>query len=46
MGVDVILVFAAVFKTDRGARAVPGGFDSHALPPYNNDSIQSATLKL
>jgi hypothetical protein len=33
MGVDVILVFAAVFKTDRGARAVPGGFDSHALPP-------------
>jgi hypothetical protein len=32
-GADAVLVTATVFKTDWGARAVPGGFDSHTFPP-------------
>lgn len=35
MGADVTLVIATVFKTDWEARAVSGGFDSHALPPIH-----------
>lgn len=33
MGVGEVLVSSPVFKTVCGARVVPGGFDSHALPP-------------
>ena len=33
VGADAVLVTALDFKSKRGARAVPGGFDSHTLPP-------------
>lgn len=37
LGADANLVVAPVFKTEWGARAVPGGFDSHTFPPIKHD---------
>ena len=39
MGADGELVSFPVFKTERAARVVAGGFDSHTLPPYFYSSI-------
>lgn len=35
MGADGVLVSPPVFKTEREARDVSGGFDSHPFPPVN-----------